>query len=292
MRALRALVSGLDELCRRQRAVLLRIEPDLADRPDQDAAIRGAGFRHSSRAVQPASTILIDLADSPDTWLARMSPKNRYNIRLSERKGIAVCTGSEQDIAAFHELIVMTGQRDGFAVHSLEYYRESYRIFRETDQVRLLLAKYEGRLLAGLMAFACGPKAFYLYGASSNDERQRMPNYALQWAAMNWAKERGCRSYDLWGIPDEASDWEASQPERLKVPYRRAATRYAVGRVSLQTWLRRRRRALRERLRPALQRLALSPSTGVSKPADKDCLRDASCRTVASIKRKQPGALE
>ena len=30
-----------------------------------------------------------------------------------------------------------------------------------------------------------------------------MPNYALQWAAMQWAKSRGCTEYDLWGIPDE-----------------------------------------------------------------------------------------
>ncbi len=30
-----------------------------------------------------------------------------------------------------------------------------------------------------------------------------MPNHALQWAAMLWAKERRCTSYDLWGIPDE-----------------------------------------------------------------------------------------
>jgi lipid II:glycine glycyltransferase (peptidoglycan interpeptide bridge formation enzyme) len=30
-----------------------------------------------------------------------------------------------------------------------------------------------------------------------------MPNHALQWAAMRWAKARGCTLYDLWGIPDE-----------------------------------------------------------------------------------------
>ena len=29
-----------------------------------------------------------------------------------------------------------------------------------------------------------------------------MPAYAIQWAAMQWAKARGCETYDLWGIPD------------------------------------------------------------------------------------------
>jgi lipid II:glycine glycyltransferase (peptidoglycan interpeptide bridge formation enzyme) len=29
-----------------------------------------------------------------------------------------------------------------------------------------------------------------------------MPNYALQWEAIRWAKSRGCTTYDLWGAPD------------------------------------------------------------------------------------------
>jgi peptidoglycan pentaglycine glycine transferase (the first glycine) len=69
-------------------------------------------------------------------------------------------------------------------------------------QVALFLAEYEGRPLAGVMVFALGETAAYLYGASSNEERQRMPTYAVQWAAMEWAKARGCQRYDLWGIPD------------------------------------------------------------------------------------------
>ena len=40
-----------------------------------------------------------------------------------------------------------------------------------------------------------------MWGASNSLERQRMPNHALQWAGLTWATERGCRTYDLWGIP-------------------------------------------------------------------------------------------
>jgi len=29
-----------------------------------------------------------------------------------------------------------------------------------------------------------------------------MPTYALQWAAIRWARARGCTVYDLWGVPD------------------------------------------------------------------------------------------
>jgi len=42
-----------------------------------------------------------------------------------------------------------------------------------------------------------------MYGASSNRQRNLMPNHLLQWSAIQWAKARGCETYDFWGIPDE-----------------------------------------------------------------------------------------
>jgi lipid II:glycine glycyltransferase (peptidoglycan interpeptide bridge formation enzyme) len=33
-----------------------------------------------------------------------------------------------------------------------------------------------------------------------------MPTYAVQWAAMRDAARRGCRDYDLWGVPPTADD--------------------------------------------------------------------------------------
>ena len=42
-----------------------------------------------------------------------------------------------------------------------------------------------------------------------------MPTYALQWAAIQWAKAKGCTSYDLWGAPDHDEDvLEADFTER------------------------------------------------------------------------------
>ena len=66
----------------------------------------------------------------------------------------------------------------------------------------LLIASYNGQDLAGIMIFTAGSTAWYLYGASTNAERNRMPTYAVQWAAIQWARARGCAVYDLWGVPD------------------------------------------------------------------------------------------
>jgi lipid II:glycine glycyltransferase (peptidoglycan interpeptide bridge formation enzyme) len=98
----------------------------------------------------------------------------------------------------------VTGARDGFAVHAPAYYRRAYDLFHPAGRCELLLAEFEGQLLAAVMAFACGGRAWYLYGASSDQERQRMAPYLAQWAAMRWARAGGAACYDLWGVPDEA----------------------------------------------------------------------------------------
>jgi len=96
-----------------------------------------------------------------------------------------------------------TSRRDSFAIHSQAYYEAALRLLVPAGLGRLFLAEYEGRLLAGLFAVALGDTACYLYGASADEGRELMPSYLLQWEAMAWARERGCRAYDLWGVPDE-----------------------------------------------------------------------------------------
>src|SRR5205085_4006831 len=108
-----------------------------------------------------------------------------------------------EDVERFIALTKVTGQRDGFAVHAPEYYRRAYELFQAAGQCELFLADYEGTTLAAVMVFALGRRAWYLYGASSDQERNRMAPYLAQWQAMRWAHARGALAYDLWGVPDE-----------------------------------------------------------------------------------------
>ncbi|MBN1667017.1 MAG: peptidoglycan bridge formation glycyltransferase FemA/FemB family protein, partial [Anaerolineales bacterium] len=106
------------------------------------------------------------------------------------------------DVASFYRLMEATGARDTFGVHSQAYYQQAHELFMPPGAGVLLQAEFEGQPLAGLMAFTRGQRAWYFYGASSDDERNRMPTYLLQWEAMRWARSQGCHSYDLWGVPD------------------------------------------------------------------------------------------
>jgi peptidoglycan pentaglycine glycine transferase (the first glycine) len=197
------LLSAIHPLAREENCVCLTIEPELADARELDARLRECGFQRSVRSIQPRRTVHVDLTSSEKQILAAMKSKTRYNIRLAERREVEVRAADAEGVSTFYRLSRVTAQRDEFSIHSHAYYQRAYDLFVPAGLASLLLAEYQGRTLAGLMAFACGHRSWYFYGASSNEERHRMPNYALQWAAMCWAKERGCHTYDLWGVPDE-----------------------------------------------------------------------------------------
>jgi peptidoglycan pentaglycine glycine transferase (the first glycine) len=201
-----ALFCAVHEACQRRRAAFLKVEPDWEEEAQARCWLESHDFRSSPQTVQPQRTVLVDLRPDEQSILAQMKPKTRYNIHLAERKGVRVNLSTVDGLPRFYRLLQITGQRDGFGIHTQEYYAQAYRCFIAQDAVALFEALYQEQTLAALMVFAWGKKAWYMYGASANAERQRMPNHLLQWEAMRWAKARGCEVYDLWGIPDVNED--------------------------------------------------------------------------------------
>ena len=162
------------------------------------------------RPVQPARTIVLDLTLDEDTLLANMREKWRYNVRLAERKGVQIRVAKTlEEVDSWYGLLQTTSMRDQFGIHTREYYRHAWQIFASREQARLLLAYYNEQLLAGIFIGFMAKQAIYLYGASSNEQRQLMPNYLLQWEAIRWAKQVGATTYDLWGIPETDEKSEA-----------------------------------------------------------------------------------
>lgn len=194
-----AVLSEIDAACKRNRAIFLKWEPDSWE--NQKPGAWNLTLRTSPQNIQPPRTILIDISGSEEEILSHMKQKTRYNIRLAEKKGVAVHPWD--DLAAFHKMMLVTGGRDGFGVHAYEYYKKAYELMHSKGMCEILLAEFEGKPLAALFVARHGNRAYYLYGASTDAERNRMPTYLLQWEALKWAKAHGCDEYDLWGVPDE-----------------------------------------------------------------------------------------
>ncbi|MGC8874715.1 MAG: lipid II:glycine glycyltransferase FemX [Chloroflexia bacterium] len=192
----------LEQIGREAGGILLKIDPDW---PADDRGVQELLARRGWRPGQPVqfrNTVRVDLRADEATLLARMKQKTRYNIRLAERHGVRVRPGGVEDLPAFYGLYQETGRRDGFLTRPYSYYRAVWQPFLEAGLGQLFLAEHEGQLLAGVLVFRFGPTAWYMYGASASEKRERMPNHLLQWAVMRWAKAQGCTTYDLWGAPE------------------------------------------------------------------------------------------
>ncbi len=190
----------VDAVCRQNRAIFLKVEPDIWEN-ESDSFLSWLPvnqFQRSPHDIQPPRTILVDISLPEDEILAGMKQKTRYNIRLAARKGVK--TAFSDDVDRFYQLMQVTGERETFGVHSAAYYRRAFELFAPQDQCRLISAEFDGKWLAALMIFALGDTAWYFYGASSNEHRNLMAPYAAQWAAIRWAKSKGCTRYDLWGV--------------------------------------------------------------------------------------------
>ncbi len=198
-----ALTSALHRQARARGAIMLRLEPELPDSPPHRQRLTALGFSPAPHAIQPQTTVWLDLTPDEDAMLARMKQKWRYNVRLARRKGVTVRQGDAADVERFIALMQVTGERKDFGVHAPAYYRSFWRLFAPAGHAVLLIAEFEGEILAGIMVVQVGDKAYYFYGASGSKRRNLMPSHLLQWEAMRWAKARGCTAYDLWGVPDE-----------------------------------------------------------------------------------------
>lgn len=194
----RPLWQAVREVCRRHRAVFLKWEPGFHAPPLDD--LHRWGFLPSPQTIQPPNTILIDLTDD-ETMLARMNQGTRRKIRQALKGDVRYFEASSDELPRFAALMQVTGERNAFGVHAPAYYALAYQLFVPQDAA-LILAEHEGDTLAGVFVFALGDTAWYLYGASANEKRQLMASYGVQWKAIQWARDRGCRVYDMWGIPD------------------------------------------------------------------------------------------
>src|SRR5258708_12687227 len=91
-------------------------------------------------------------------------------------------------------------------------------LYSDGDGVALFLAEYEGKAIAGIIVLRLGRWSWYMFGASSNEQRNLMPNHLLQWTAMQWARSHACWYYNFRGIPqvleEQKKPWQPSDFQR------------------------------------------------------------------------------
>jgi peptidoglycan pentaglycine glycine transferase (the first glycine) len=217
-RELREKVLGdMQTLCIKQGAVFLKIDPEVvmgAGVTGHDDAhefpsgleikdyLLNSGWVFSNDQIQFRNTMMMDLTRNEDGLLAEMKQKSRYNLRLAQKKGIQIIKGNASDLPNLYRMYAETSVRDGFVIRPEKYYLDLWQLFMQNGMAQPLLAKFEDEIIAGMVLFCFGGRAWYLHGMSRPAHREKMPNYLIQWEAIRHAQQMGCKEYDLWGAPD------------------------------------------------------------------------------------------
>jgi len=207
------LFSEIKKIAKEEKAMFLKVDPPVFP------LLKGARgifktFKKSSSEIQPKNTLILDLTKSEEELLKEMKPKTRYNIRLAERKGVKIINTKYQIpntkyFSNFWELVEETSKRDKFASHNKDYYWKMLesccgreRKFSFPLTAKLYLAEYKNTTIAANVVLSFGDFCVYLHGASSNEHRNVMAPYLLQWRQLLDAKKTGCKAYDFWGIEE------------------------------------------------------------------------------------------
>ncbi|MCK4799987.1 peptidoglycan bridge formation glycyltransferase FemA/FemB family protein [Candidatus Parcubacteria bacterium] len=231
------LFSEIKKIAKDEKSLFLRFDP-----PVEMNQKYSTKLKKSSSEVQPKDTLMLDLEKSEEDLLKEMKQKTRYNIRLAERKGTKITNYElhvdnrkkfKEKFEKFWELAEETSQRDKFRSHNKNYYWEmlenlaglrSFSNISQTSkkqdtcllnrrtrnkqnlQAKLYIAEYNNKVITSNIVLYFGDYCAYLHGASSNECRNVMAPYLLQWQQIIDAKKAGYKKYDFWGIKSSQSE--------------------------------------------------------------------------------------
>lgn len=198
-------IDGVRRALARHRCVALICDPEVPDTGELAASLARVGVRRAPVYVQPRRTLLLASGADPEQLLGAMHKKTRQYIHKAERAGVV--TEETDDLERFHRLLRVVGERDRFAVHSLEYFRRLHAGLG--DRLHILMARVGSDDVGALMLARMRERAWELYGGWGGTHDEDRPFYLLKWRAVLRMRALGVVRYDMWGLaerPDDPTD--------------------------------------------------------------------------------------
>jgi len=177
------------EIGKNRKSVFIKIEP---------LKVMEVGERAFFR-IQPRKTLISRIDKSSQKILGEFKKNTRYNVRYAENKGVVIEKGSLEDIDYFFNLLCKTRGRQKFTSYSKEYYQK----LLVTNNCDLVLAKHGGEVVAAIIVLYFGTTIYFLHSASDHSKRKLKGPVLARFKAIEFAKEKGCKTYDFGGLSEE-----------------------------------------------------------------------------------------
>lgn len=153
----------------------------------------------SPHPLFPDWTQILDLTKSEEELIKKIHPKTRYNIRLSQKKGVIIKEMSnDKGFEIFVKLYFETCRRQKYLGHNLKYHQIVWKNLKNKI-AHILIAFYKNEPLAAYQIWIYENIGYYVYGGSSLKYRNLMGANLLMWEAIKFAKKNNCKIFDMWG---------------------------------------------------------------------------------------------
>jgi hypothetical protein len=191
---------------RRRGVARLRVMPYWADEDAERAEqeLRSIGMRDVQTIDGPhAWTIRLDLAGKSGSALFAGGSREqlRRRARVAEKAGAVGRRGTPDDwtrLRTMHaDLMSGQGRRD----RSGTWWDAVRRYASDESRGALFASEFQGRTISAAVILRHGPRAVFAWGASVPDHlpfSKALPAFV---AAIRWARDTGCTTFDLGGVP-------------------------------------------------------------------------------------------
>jgi hypothetical protein len=150
------------------------------------------------RKKRHEGVVMLDLSRGPDVLFRKFSDNKRTNIKKSVKYGVSVEPANGPDeISAYYAICVDWSHRKPLPLVGEEEFQQAFAL---TNNRLLLLARYQGKVIAGVV-IRFFPRGVMEYAANSSLEGalHLRPNDLLHWRAIEWGCGAGLTKYSLGG---------------------------------------------------------------------------------------------
>ncbi len=196
------ILKEVGDISKSEKTIFFRIEPLKENNEKDQKFLENLGFIPAFEEIQPSQRQWLDITKSDEEILAQMKPKGRYNIKIAQREKVKIRQSvNPKDVTIFYDLFEITSKRAQITYRKKQYFLDLINAFKP-ENIAIFVAEYKRKpLSAAIISFYQGI-ASYLYGASSNENRNVMAPYLMHWEIIKEAKKRDCWLYDLLNITE------------------------------------------------------------------------------------------
>lgn len=202
------MLNNVKKIAQEENTVFIKFEPDVYRKIFDELGrenVLNNDFQFNNLVVSPKvafypHTFIVDLTKSETEIFENLHPKTRYNIKIANRYGVTIEEKSDDEgFEIYLKLLFDTTKRQGFYLHSQDYHRDLWKQLKPIGIPKIMLASYQGQVLAAFMLFKLNEQLYYPYGASLDTHREVMAPTLLMWETIKLGQKLKCKTFDMWG---------------------------------------------------------------------------------------------